>query len=64
MTPMLAGVILILGLSASYYLTRSEKAQIEQLNIPGRRLFIDELEYTTFKHYRDRLIQEYQAPPD
>jgi hypothetical protein len=50
---------LILGLTTSSYLTNGERAQIEQLRDPGKRLFIDETEYTAFRHYKARLVEEY-----
>ena len=59
LTPILAGVILILGLTASFYLTNVERVQVRQLNVPGVRLFIDEIDYTGYKYYRDHLAEEY-----
>ena len=64
LTPILAAFILILGLTASFYLTVVERQQVKQLNLPGTRLFIDEIEYTAFKHYRARLAEEYRSLND
>lgn len=55
MIPILAASLLAVGLTSHTYLRLSEEAQIRLLNQPGQRMFLDELEMTSLRHYRDHL---------
>lgn len=57
----LAFSLLIVGIACRSSLRSVEKANIMAMTQPGTRLFLDELEYTAFKHYRDYL-QEQREP--
>jgi len=47
--------LLVVGLSSHGYLRFTEAAHIRMLNQPGHRIFLDELEMTSLKQYRDHM---------
>lgn len=53
--PILAACLLAVGLVSHVSLRLEESARIRLLNQSGQRLYLDELEMTSLKHYRDHL---------
>jgi len=53
--PILAAYLLAAGVISNAYLTLSEAKLIRHINEPGQRLFLDELEMSSFNLYREHL---------
>jgi len=64
LAPILAFFVLFMGLTCHYSLKSLDKATIAVLNKPGTRIFLDELEYTAFRDYRDYLLKQKRAGSD
>jgi DNA repair exonuclease SbcCD ATPase subunit len=55
----------LVGIVSQAYLRQGEAEAVMSLNQPGRRIMLDELEYTTWKDYRAylRALPDYGAMP-